>query len=412
MPEYVEAFKKAFPNEPKPVTYDNIGKAIGAFERKLMTPSRWDEFLKGDQNGADARREGGLQDVHRRRVPGVPRGRARRRRRRSRSLGAAKPYPRAEDPGRFKVTKVEADRAVFKVPSLRNIEKTGPYFHDGKTATLEPAVRDMGEYQLGRTLSDKEVGQIVVFLRTLTGKLPTDYIKEPALPPSTRCDAEAGPAIGARMSRRVRIVLLLVVVALVVPAGAPAEADQSVREARGVVREAAAPPPDVARVVQRGCADCHSNRTRWPWYSRVSPASWLVVGDVNEARDALNLSEWTSLSAEKARVRLSDMCKQVRKGDMPPWQYLLIHRDARLSEADVAALCGFAVSRGAHLNHSLSPHGLVVVRNDKGRRTKSCGPWFRPPRRGGDAATVRNGQSATKWIPTGRAADGPSRGTR
>ena len=68
---------------------------------------------------------------------------------------------------------------------LRNIEKTGPYFHDGKTATLDAAVFDMGEYQLGRKLTDQEVKQIVVFLRTMTGQLPTDYIKEPALPKST-----------------------------------------------------------------------------------------------------------------------------------------------------------------------------------------------------------------------------------
>jgi cytochrome c peroxidase len=184
MPAYVEAFKKAFPNEPKPVTYDNFGKAIGAFERKLVTPSRWDAFLQGDRNALTAEEKAGFkmftdagcQACH----AGALVGGASFQR-----LGAIKPYPRAEDPGRFKVTKVEGDRWVFKVPSLRNIERTGPYFHDGKTATLEAAVRDMGEYQLGRTLSDKEVGQIVVFLRTLTGKLPTDYIKEPALPPST-----------------------------------------------------------------------------------------------------------------------------------------------------------------------------------------------------------------------------------
>jgi cytochrome c peroxidase len=184
MPPYIEAFKKAFPNEPKPVTYDNVGKAIGAFERKLVTPSRWDAFLKGDDKaltpeekaGLKMFAEAGCQVCHAGALVG---GSSFQR------LGAVKPYPRADDPGRFKVTKVESDRSVFKVPSLRNIEKTGPYFHDGKTATLEAAVRDMGEYQLGRTLTDKEIGQIVVFLRTLTGSLPTAFIREPTLPPST-----------------------------------------------------------------------------------------------------------------------------------------------------------------------------------------------------------------------------------
>ena len=184
MPGYVEAFKKAFPAEAKPITYDNVGKAIGAFERKLITPSRWDAFLRGDEAALTAEEkagftlftETGCQVCHAGALVGAAS---------FQRLGAAKPYPRADDPGRFRVTHADADRSVFKVPSLRNVQKTGPYFHDGKTATLWAAVRDMGEYQLGRTLTDNEVGQIVTFLRTLTGQLPTDYIKEPALPPST-----------------------------------------------------------------------------------------------------------------------------------------------------------------------------------------------------------------------------------
>lgn len=184
MPAYVDAFKKAFPTEATPITYDNVGKAIGAFERGLVTPSRWDAFLRGDDKALTAEEkagftifaESGCAACH----SGVLVGAAS-----FQKLGAAKPYPRADDPGRFQVTHAAADRSVFKVPSLRNVQKTGPYFHDGKTATLWTAVRDMGEYQLGRTLTDKEVGEIVVFLRTLTGQLPTDYIKQPALPPST-----------------------------------------------------------------------------------------------------------------------------------------------------------------------------------------------------------------------------------
>ena len=74
---------------------------------------------------------------------------------------------------------------MFKVPSLRNVEKTGPYFHDGRVDSLEQAVRDMAEYQLAKSLSDAEIGRVVVFLRALTGKLPEDYIKPPVLPKST-----------------------------------------------------------------------------------------------------------------------------------------------------------------------------------------------------------------------------------
>jgi cytochrome c peroxidase len=81
------------------------------------------------------------------------------------------PYP-TSDEGRFGVTKNEADRFVFKVPSLRNSEKTAPYFHDGGVKTLEEAVRFMGKHQLGRDLSTEDTASIVTFLRSLTGKLP------------------------------------------------------------------------------------------------------------------------------------------------------------------------------------------------------------------------------------------------
>ena len=186
MPEYVDLFKKAFPGDKRPVTYDNMAKAIGAFERKLVTPSRWDTLLKGDADRADARGEGGPQDVPRHRLPGLPQRRAARRhvvpeagrrRRRTRAL---------DDPGRFKVTKAEADKGVFKVPSLRNVEKTGPYFHDGKVASLDQAVRDMAEYQLGKTLTDDagEADRHVPEGADGQGSIP-EYIKPPVLPKST-----------------------------------------------------------------------------------------------------------------------------------------------------------------------------------------------------------------------------------
>ena len=184
MPEYVEAFKRSFPGQPKPISYDNMAIAIGAFERKLMTPSRWDALLKGDQNaltpeerlGFKTFTEAGCQMCHSGALLG---GTSYQR------LGATKPYPRSSDPGRMKVTNEAADRATFKVPSLRNVEKTGPFFHDGKTASLDQAVREMAEYQLGKTLTDQEVGQIVEFLKVLTGKIDQEYIKPPVLPPST-----------------------------------------------------------------------------------------------------------------------------------------------------------------------------------------------------------------------------------
>jgi len=100
-------------------------------------------------------------------------------------LGLAAPYPDESDRGRLKVTSNESDKMVFKVPSLRNVEMTGPYFHSGKVATIEQAVAEMAEYQLGKKLSQPEVSAIVAWLRTLTGRLPMRYIEKPVLPPST-----------------------------------------------------------------------------------------------------------------------------------------------------------------------------------------------------------------------------------
>ncbi|MGA2770130.1 MAG: cytochrome c peroxidase [Bryobacteraceae bacterium] len=184
MPEYVAAFQKAFPGEKHPVTFDNLAKAIGAFERKLVTVSRWDKFLGGGQAAlSDAEKAGlnmfldaGCQNCHN----GIYVGGSM-----FQKLGLAKPWDNTNDQGRFAVTKLEADRMVFKVPTLRNIEKTAPYYHDGSIATLEEAVRQMADHQLARTLSKKEVGSISTFLKALTGELPTEYIQEPPLPKST-----------------------------------------------------------------------------------------------------------------------------------------------------------------------------------------------------------------------------------
>lgn len=193
MPEYVKAFKAAFPGEKDPVTFDNVAIAIGAFERKLMTPSRWDKFLAGDQTALTAEEKAGFnkytelgcQTCH---VGSLVGGNL------YQKLGLMKPYPDSSDPGRFKVTRSEADRMVFKVPSLRNVEKTGPYFHNGKVPTLEQAVAQMAEYQLGKQLSEAEVKSVVAFLKTLTGEIPADYIKQPALPKSTAKTPKPVPA--------------------------------------------------------------------------------------------------------------------------------------------------------------------------------------------------------------------------
>jgi hypothetical protein len=98
-------------------------------------------------------------------------------------------------------------------------------------------------------------------------------------------------------------------------------------------------PPDVARILERACRDCHSNDTRWPWYSNIAPASWLLVDHVNHGREHFNYSEWATYDEDEQDKVLGSICSLTRKGRMPLPSYLLIHRDARLAAPDVTALC-------------------------------------------------------------------------
>jgi cytochrome c peroxidase len=99
--------------------------------------------------------------------------------------GSVEPWPNQADQGRYEVTKQEVDRMMFKVPTLRNIAETAPYFHDGSAATLEQAVKLMGTHQLGLSLSEHEIQAIIAWLRSLTGTLPEQYVAPPELPPSS-----------------------------------------------------------------------------------------------------------------------------------------------------------------------------------------------------------------------------------
>ncbi len=182
MPEYGLAFKKAFPDDKDPITTGNVAKALGAFERTLASPSRFDAFTKGDAKALSEEEKAGFQKFlsvgcntcHSTATFGGTE---------YKKLGHVKPYPNLKDNGRFDFTKQEADRFFFKVPSLRNVEKTAPYLHDGSIATLSETVKIMGEYQLGKDLSEADVASIVTFLKALTGETPK--VEKPTLPAST-----------------------------------------------------------------------------------------------------------------------------------------------------------------------------------------------------------------------------------
>jgi cytochrome c peroxidase len=169
---YASSFKSLYPDG---IQINNVKDAIATFERSLSTPnSRFDRYLRGDQTALDTEEKRGYQifksygciSCHQ----GVNVGGNM-----FQTFGVMADYfadrghVTKQDLGRYNVTGDENDRHVFKVPSLRNVELTAPYFHDGSAATLEDAVKVMGKYQLGRSLSEEETAALVKFLKTLTG---------------------------------------------------------------------------------------------------------------------------------------------------------------------------------------------------------------------------------------------------
>ena len=103
-------------------------------------------------------------------------------------------------------------------------------------------------------------------------------------------------------------------------------------------------PPDVKIILKHACYDCHSNETVWPWYSQIAPFSWLLARDVHEGRAELNFSTWQRYSATEQVKKLKKSREEVQEGEMPPWYYLLVHRDAALSDADRQVLHTWALS--------------------------------------------------------------------
>ena len=172
--EYPGLFAEAFPENPK-ITYDNLKMAIGAFERKLITPSKFDVYLKGDNQALTHQEKSGLKTFietgcvacHLGPLLGGNM---------FQKFGVYGEYWKSTksaqiDKGRFDLTKKEADKYFFKVPSLRNIEKTGPYFHDGSVADMKDAIKIMSSLQLKKELTSKQVDDLAAFMNTLTGEV-------------------------------------------------------------------------------------------------------------------------------------------------------------------------------------------------------------------------------------------------
>ncbi|THD84577.1 cytochrome-c peroxidase [Aliigemmobacter aestuarii] len=186
MPQYVDWFKAAFPGEENAANFDNMAKAIEAFEATLITPAPFDAWLNGDDNALSADQKAGLELFIDKGCSSCHSGV---------NVGGHGYYPfgliekpgseilPVGDKGRFSVTETADDEYVFRASPLRNIDQTAPYFHSGKVWDLKVAVQIMAESQLGEELSDQEADQLVAFLGSLTGKVPE--VTLPLLPAET-----------------------------------------------------------------------------------------------------------------------------------------------------------------------------------------------------------------------------------
>lgn len=185
IPSYQKLFKEAFPDEQTPLTFRNIEKAIGAFERQLIPESRFDKWLSGDRNALTEDEKVGMRTFIDKNCVSCHSGVA---------LGGESlqkfgvygnywDYTKSEriDKGRYEETQNEDDKFFFKTPSLRNIEMTYPYFHDGSVDSLDQAVRIMHRLQNNKYMNDKEVESIVTFLKSLTADVEDRFKRSPEI---------------------------------------------------------------------------------------------------------------------------------------------------------------------------------------------------------------------------------------
>ena len=136
-----------------------------------------------------------------------------------------------------------------------------------------------------------------------------------------------------------KIVVIILVVAFVVIQFFRPEFTNPPENPADTLEASTQVPENVDAILNRSCADCHSNRTVYPWYSKIAPSSWLLSSDIREGRQELNISVWNTYETRKKVRKLGAICDQVTKGDMPLWQYRLIHWNARLKEGEVKTLC-------------------------------------------------------------------------
>lgn len=141
----------------------------------------------------------------------------------------------------------------------------------------------------------------------------------------------------------------------------PARTNPPIDEARTILKHTQI-TSEVASILDRACNDCHSNQTRWPWYSNISPVSWFVAGHVNEGRREMNFSDWAQYSTQQQVGLLKEMCSEVKAGAMPMKSYLRLHGEATLTPEDVKTLCDWAARESERLSQVSSKNVNAKIR--------------------------------------------------
>jgi hypothetical protein len=148
---------------------------------------------------------------------------------------------------------------------------------------------------------------------------------------------------------RVKLVLLTLIVFLIlIQIFQPERTNPPVEPSRTFAAHADV-PRDVHSVLMRGCEDCHSNRTRWPWYSHIAPLSWVITDDVNQGRRHMDFDDWEAVQdPQKADERIPEICKEIKQNGMPPFSYRVAHRDLTLKTEEITSICSWAESLRTH----------------------------------------------------------------
>jgi hypothetical protein len=147
------------------------------------------------------------------------------------------------------------------------------------------------------------------------------------------------------------IVLVLAGLFVVMQVIRPARTNPPVDESRTIAAHTQL-TPEAAAILNRSCNDCHSNQTRWPWYTNVAPVSWFVINHVNDGRRQMNFSDWAQYDRSEQENYLKKICREVKSGDMPIHSYLWLHGDAKLSGEDVKVLCEWANAESQRLSQT------------------------------------------------------------